>query len=422
MKIVALISFVVMYILMIVFQDKRHYFSLGTASLFLILGILPISSIVEAVDFNVILMLVGTMILVYYFIASKMPSLIAEFLLDKSPNVLWVTILMSAFAGIISAFIDNTATVLMIAPVAIEICKKVKTNPVPMILAIAISSNLQGAATLVGDTTSIMLGAHANMDFNAFFFLNGKPSIFFAVELGALASLLVTYFIFRKERKKVRSTSKVKVTNYLPTWLLLGLIVALIIVSFNPDKNPLTNGFICMGFAIFNIFIDFGIEKEKNSILDNLRNIDYQTITLLIGLFLVIGGINHIGIIEDFAKFIIQIGGNNEFLLYTMIVFGSALFSAFIDNIPYVATMLPVVGSIATTLGVNPYLLYFGLLSGATLGGNITPVGASANIAGVGILRKEGYKVGFKEFLKLGVPLTMSALLVGYIFIWFVWH
>jgi Na+/H+ antiporter NhaD/arsenite permease-like protein len=114
--------------------------------------------------------------------------------------------------------------------------------------------------------------------------------------------------------------------------------------------------------------------------------------------------------------------GDNIFLIYTLIVWASVFFSAFIDNIPYVATMLPVVASIANTVGVEPYLLYFGLLSGATLGGNITPIGASANIAGIGILRKAGYNVSFFEFFKYGLPFTLAATTAGYLFIWFVWR
>ena len=159
---------------MIKFDSKKNYISLMVAILYIIIGILPANKIIDAIDFNVLFMLAGTMIIVYYFIESKMPNLIADILLEKAPNVKWLTIFMSAFAGVISAFIDNTATVLMVAPVALAVCKKIKTNPVPMILALAVSSNLQGAATLVGDTTSIMLGAHANMNFNDFFIMNGK--------------------------------------------------------------------------------------------------------------------------------------------------------------------------------------------------------------------------------------------------------
>lgn len=421
LEIIALILFILMYILMIVFSEKREYVALLCALIYILIGVLPVSSIIGSIDFNVLLMMGGTMIIVYYFIESKMPVLIADFLLDKSPNVMWVTIFMSAFAGFISAFIDNTATVLMIAPVALAVCKKLEINPVPMILALAVSSNLQGAATLVGDTTSIMLGAHAKMDFNQFFILNGKLSIFFVVELGALASLFVMFFMFKKETREVEASKDVRVKDYFPAIMLIVLVIALIAASFIPNKPDITNGLICMITALFVMFVDAGKHKTTNRILEDLKTIDYQTLLLLSGLFMVIAGITNVGVIEDFSKLIVRIGGDNIFLLYTIIVVGSAIFSGFIDNIPYVATMLPVVGGVSATLGISPYLLYFGLLSGATLGGNLTPIGASANIAAVGLLKKEGYKVGFKDFMKIGVPLTVSALTAGYLFIWFVW-
>lgn len=422
MKTIALILFILMYAFMIIFSSKREYIALFTALLFIILGILPVNNIVSAIDFNVILMMLGTMILVYYFIDSKMPAKIADFLLDVSPSVKWVTILMSAFAGLISAFIDNTATVLMIAPVGLAVCKRLKINPVPMILAIAVSSNLQGAATLVGDTTSIMLASYANMNFNDFFILNGKLSIFFAVELGAIASLFALFFIFRKENDHVEASRNVRVTSYIPSIALIVLVISLIIASFIPNTSNLTNGIICITIALIVMMIDTVKTKNKNRVLDDLRGVDYQTLILLISLFLVIEGIKDVGIINDFANFIVKIGGNNSFLLYTIIVWGSALLSGFIDNIPYVATMLPVVQSVSLSLGINPYLLYFGLLSGATLGGNLTPIGASANIAACGLLKKEGKDVSFKDFIKIGAPLTLSALTVGYIFIWCIWR
>lgn len=422
MKTIALILFILMYAFMIIFSSKREYIALFTALLFIILGILPVNNIVSAIDFNVILMMLGTMILVYYFIDSKMPAKIADFLLDVSPSVKWVTILMSAFAGLISAFIDNTATVLMIAPVGLAVCKRLKINPVPMILAIAVSSNLQGAATLVGDTTSIMLASYANMNFNDFFILNGKLSIFFAVELGAIASLFALFFIFRKENDHVEASRNVRVTSYIPSIALIVLVISLIIASFIPNTPNLTNGIICITIALIVMMLDTVKTKNKNRVLDDLRGVDYQTLILLVSLFLVIEGIKDVGIINDFANFIVKIGGNNTFLLYTIIVWGSALLSGFIDNIPYVATMLPVVQSVSLSLGINPYLLYFGLLSGATLGGNLTPIGASANIAACGLLKKEGKDVSFKDFIKIGAPLTLSALTVGYIFIWCIWR
>lgn len=135
-----------------------------------------------------------------------------------------------------------------------------------------------------------------------------------------------------------------------------------------------------------------------------------------------IAGITNAGIIDDISNFFVKIGGNNLFLLYTVIVWGSVLISAFVDNIPYVATMLPVVSGIALSMGCSPTVLYFGLLTGATLGGNLTPIGASANIAAIGILRKEGYEVRMQDFMRIGLPFTLVAVSMGYLFSWLVWH
>ena len=149
-----------------------------------------------------------------------------------------------------------------------------------------------------------------------------------------------------------------------------------------------------------------------------LKSIDLETIGLLVGLFLMIGGVSNMGVIDAAAALLAKAGGGNLFVLYTVIVWASVLISAFIDNIPYVATMIPVIAGLATQLGVDPTPLYFGLLSGATLGGNCTPIGASANITGIGILRREGYTVRNADFFKIGIPFTFAAIVPAYIYIW----
>lgn len=165
----ALILFVVTYILMLIFQKFRPWIALGSAAIFLISGMLPLGKVVEVVDFNVLMMIAGTMGTVALMIESKMPALMADIIIEKVPNVKWAIVTLSLFAGVVSAFIDNVATVLMIAPIALAIAERLKISPVGMIIAIAVSSNLQGAATLVGDTTSILLGGYANMSFLDFF-------------------------------------------------------------------------------------------------------------------------------------------------------------------------------------------------------------------------------------------------------------
>ena len=163
--------------------------------------------------------------------------------------------------------------------------------------------------------------------------------------------------------------------------------------------------------------------KSGKTALQALREIDFPTLLLLASLFVIISGVERAGVLDALAEIIKNLGRGNLFAVYTIIVFASVLLSAFIDNIPYVATMLPVIKSIAVAMGMTgvPYVLYFGLLTGATLGGNVTPIGASANITAIGILRKEGYEVKNSQFMRIGLPFTLVAVLVGYAYIWLIW-
>ncbi|MCR5178503.1 MAG: arsenic transporter [Lachnospiraceae bacterium] len=422
MKIAAIVMFIAMYVLLIALPKKRAIVALITAAIFVITGILPFTKLPTAIDWNVLLMILGTLLLVDYFIESKMPNFVADKLLEISPNVMWVTILMSLFSGIISAFIDNVATLLMVAPVGLAVCKKLKINPVPMIISIAVSSNLQGAATLVGDTTSIMLASYARMDFNDFFWMNGRPGIFFAVELGALVTIPIMMILFRKDKEPVNSTETTKVEDYVPTIMMIAHVVFLVIASFIPEKPEITNGVICMACGVIGMAWEYFKDHDKERAVNVIKNLDYDTLLLLTGLFTVIAGITEIGVIDDLAGFIAAAGGDNLFVMFTIVVWLSVLISAFIDNIPYVATMLPVLQGVTLAMGTEPFLLYFGLLCGATLGGNITPVGASCNIAGVGMLRKEGYEVSFRDFARIGIPFTLAAVISAYIFLWVFWR
>lgn len=421
MKILALVLFILMYIVMVARQKYRPHAAMAVAALYLVTGILPLGQVISSINWNVLMMISGTMILVDYFIASGMPLLMADLIMEKSKNVMWIIILMSLFAGLISAFIDNVATVLMVAPVGMAVCRKLKINPVPMIFSIAVSSNLQGAATLVGDTTSILLGSYANMDFLDFFFMQGRPGIFFAVELGALATIPIMRFEFRHLTQETLVTERTQVKSFWPSFLLLAMISLLIGASFIPGKPEISNGIICLGLAGLALLGDRVKTGEREGARRALRSLDTETLFLLLGLFIVIAGVTQVGLIEDLTRLIAKVGGSHLFWLYSLVVWGSVLISAFVDNIPYVATMLPVLTGLATRLGISPYILYFGLLTGATLGGNLTPIGASANITAVGLLKKEGYETGFADFMKVGVPYTLAAVLAGYLYTWFVW-
>jgi Na+/H+ antiporter NhaD/arsenite permease-like protein len=175
--------------------------------------------------------------------------------------------------------------------------------------------------------------------------------------------------------------------------------------------------------GIMGVGFIYNIVKTKSTriVLEIIKEIDYFTLLLLAGLFIVIAGITEAGVVDAISALFVRVSGDNVFVIYTLIVWVSVLLSAFIDNIPYVATMLPVASGIASQLGIDPTLIYFGLLVGATLGGNLTPIGASANIAGLGILRKEGYEVKAGYFMKISVPFTLAAVTSGYLLVWLIW-
>ena len=415
--ILALILFIITYLLMMIFSTKREIIVIISSILFTLLGIINFKEAITAINYDALLIIIGTMGIVGFFIESKMPCLMADYLLTKVTDTKWAIVVLAMLAGIVSAFVDNVATVLMVAPIGLAICKKLNISPVNALIAISVSSNLQGAATLIGDTTSIILGSYANMNFVKFFFVEGKPSIFFAVELGAIVTIPVMLFLFRKYKTKIPKGEITKISDYFPTILIILNIVLLIINSFLPTNSIITNGVVCIALYIIGI-IYYIIRKRNFKIIKNsLKAIDLKTIIMLV----VIAGITKAGLIQQLSNIFIKIGKNNIFIIYTVITFGSVFLSSFIDNIPYVATMLPVVSQIATTANAPIYLLYFGLLSGATLGGNLTPIGASANITTIAILKKEGYNVKLKDYFKIGIPFTLAAVITGYLYIWFVW-
>ena len=420
LKIVALVLFISTYILLLVLSKYRAYVAAGSAVIFVVIGAMPISKVLQTINWNVLMMIAGTMGTVFFFNESKMPARMADAIIARTPTVKWAIISLSVFAGIISAFVDNVATVLMVAPIALNIAKKLKISPVKSIIAIAIASNLEGAATLVGDTTSILLGGYAGMNFLDFFVFQGKIGMFWIVQAALLAATGILLLVFRKESQPVKPTERTEVTDYFPSFLLFGTVIALIIASFLPNMPELINGYICVGFFLIGVARELISTRNTESLRAALKEIDFVTLLQLAGLFVVIGGITEVGIVEDISRLFVRIS-SNPFVIYTLIVWLSVILSAFIDNIPYTATMLPVVSGIALEMGLPPYLFYFGLLSGATLGGNLTPIGASANVAALGILRKDGHVVTTGQFMKISVPYTLSAVMVGYLLIWFIW-
>ena len=431
MKIFVLSAFILTYVLIIAFSKKKALVT-GIVALVmtvatLISGDLTFGGLFGSIKYDVLMMLLGIMITVGVFTESGMPNRLAEKMVAKVPNSLLALTLLAVLSGVISAFVDNVATVLMLAPIGLAVAKKIGVSPIPVMISIAVSSNLQGAATLVGDTTSIMLSEAAGMSFFDFFFFKGRFSIFWAVELGMVMTIPIVLFIFRKHNQKLLyKPDEITVTTKVPTVLLLLNMACLVASSFLPFRLAvggidITNGTICMVFGIISLVFYLVKTKDKFTALCS-KIIDHETVLFLLFLFIILASVTSVGIIDDIGNFFLSVGGERIFLLYALIVVLSVVLSAFIDNIPYVATMLPVIIKITEAMPDNiRIMLFFGLLIGATLGGNLTPFGASANVVGIGILRKEGYDVKMRDFFKIGIPFTLVAVLSGAVFCWLIW-
>ena len=419
---IALSLFLATYVALLIFSNYKAYIAIAMAGLFLLIGFTQLDSIFSsAMNWNVFMIIAGTMIVVSEFIESGMPALLADWMMSKVSSTKWAIILLAAFAGIVSAFVDNVATVLIVAPIALDIAKKTKMSPVPLVIAVSVFANIQGFATLVGDTTSVMLAGplFGNMNFFDFFFVNGTIGPFFIVQIGTVASLVMLWFILGKQKASIEFKHQTKVEDYSPSFFLAAILILLIIASFVPNLPNEINGYITLGMALIFVLYRVLIKKQSKALLNAYQAIDFETLGLLFGLFILIMGLDNQGVIAAMGDWLESIGNGDPIMIYTIIVFASVLFSAFIDNIPYVATLLPVMMRVGLSLnlGIPPYLLLFGLLAGATLGGNLTPIGASANIAGIGFLKKVGFKVTFVDFFKIGFPITLAALTTGYILI-----
>jgi Na+/H+ antiporter NhaD/arsenite permease-like protein len=274
------------------------------------------------------------------------------------------------------------------------------------------------------------------MDFNDFFFMNGKPGIFFAVQLGAVASFFVLRKLLKKDARSLPKVTIPHVSSWFPAWVLGFVILGLAVLSFFFPGVGIEAGLLCIAGGLLAVSWHalyrrghLGAAGSKGRHGDRsarsiLRGFDWDTLFLLAGIFFMVGSLEAMGVMERVGVFLAGVSGHNPFMAFLLVVGSAVLLSAFIDNVPYVTAMIPVTHAIAQSLGHSGgshYYLTFGLLIGACLGGNISPVGAAANIVSVSVLRKNGFKVSFMQFVRVGLPFTLAATVTGAAFIWFVW-
>ncbi len=394
-----------------------------------------LGSVVGGINFSVLLIFSGILLIAEVLIETGVPGYLAAHIVTRSKNYGHAAIYLCILSSVISIFVENVATVMIVAPVALEVAKKLKANPVVLLIGIAIASNLQGTATLVGDPPSMILAASENMNFIDFFFMDGKPGIFFAVQAGAIVSFLILSRLLNKDKRALPKLTIPEVSSWFPAWILAGVILGLAVLSFFFHGVGIEAGLLCItGGAIavvWHALFRRGFLGNKGKVNHGnrparviLREFDWDTLFLLGGIFFMVGALEEMGVMQMVGVFLAGVSGNNPFLAFMIVIVSAVILSAFIDNVPYVTAMIPVTHAIAQTLGEggqSHYYLTFGLLIGACLGGNISPVGAAANIVSVSVLRKNGFKVSFMDFVKVGLPFTLAATAAGAAFIWIVW-
>lgn len=431
----------VMYLLVIIFQEKKVWMTSVAALAVIVLGFLaqggalagnvfePLSGLaalahhifLELINWNILMIYVGSMIIAALFIYSRVPARIADALVTVSPSTGIAVILILAMTGIISIFVENVATVLVMAPIALALSKKLKLNPVPFMIGLALMSNLEGTATLVGDPPSMIFASYAHYTFNDFFVHQGKISIFFFIQAGMLVGCIFFYCFFRKAKEKA-SVDKEPVISYLPLWLLLIMIAGLAVISFLTPELGYSSGCFVLGLGLLGLlWYRLSQKKSPAEVWQLVKELDWETIAFLIGIFVVVGAISETGLLDDFAGWLAHVTGGSKFAGFILILAFSILISGFVDNVPYIIVMLPVAGSLATGLGIQKELLMFALLIGSCLGGNLTPFGASANVVAMGILKKEGHPITFPGFLKISAPFTILTTAAAAALLWAIW-
>ncbi len=475
LKILTIFLFIITYFFIIRYYDKKQYVVWIAVFILLITTILSPGQALNAINWNVILLYFGMLFVSEIFLYSRMPDFLAVYFASKTTRIGVAMLVICALTSALSILLENVACVLLVAPIALSIAKKCKINATPLFVGMAISSNLQGVGTLIGDPPSMLLGGFKGLNFNDFFVLAGKPGIFFAVQVGALVSLIVLYLFFKKFDGKMPKLKKENYISFMPTLIVILLVVALILSSFFEHYVPLSAGVWCCVFGLIAYmwyihhtkghksyqvisglliiililgsffeetiqgiigksigieliwcalcivaFYFFLVRKKDTKMMDFLERMDWQTGLFLIGIFIFVESLVATGLVDDLAHLIGNIAGSNLLLTFVIIVVFSVAVSAFVDNVPYLVIMLPVAQTLTTQLGANEFVLFFGLLLGASVGGNITPVGAAANIVAMGMVKKQGYPATFWDFVKIGLPFTICAIVASTAFVWFV--
>ena len=320
-------------------------------------------------------------------------------------------------SAVLAMFIDSITVILFLAAVTIELAQLLKFDPIPMILAEVFCANLGGSATMCGDPPNIIIGTSLGYSFGDFITNTGVIGL-----ISLVVVIIYFYFVFRKDLatsdteaiKKLEASGGENLIedkkSFAASCVIFGLAVVLLV---SHAQTGLTVATIGLFIAVITLI------TAGKSAGELLKKVDYKTLLFFIGLFVVVGGLEQTGILEIIAAFIGKVSGGNSKLMVAIIIWVSGIASAFIDNIPFAATMIPVIKSLAETEGIALPILAWALAMGTDIGGSATPIGASANVVGTSVAAKAGYPVGWGRYCKAMAPATIIVLLISMFSIWF---
>lgn len=411
-KIIVLLIFAGCYSLALSRKVKLAYASLGASALLLASGILKIEDAVfNAIKWDVLGIYWGFMMVSFVFMKSRMPDFIAMKLLKMVRVEKYAILSLCVLTAFLSAFMENVGVVLIMAPVAITIAKLLNSSLFRYMVAIAISSNVVTTVTMVADPPSIILALETGMKPLDFYWFNGRPGLGTLTIFGVIAAMSTLLFQFRNMNKKVEiETEKIYVTKGASALFALG-VPALAIAPELGIKVGI------VGFAVGAIALYMG----RQDIKEMLFEFDWDSFLFIVGIFMVIFSLSASGILMDFSEFLVKSGFKDPAFMLAFVTWVSVAASSFMDNVPYTILMIPVCRNLAEIIGMSAWPLLFGMLVGTGIGGNITPVGAAANVFACGILEKNGYKIVLKEYLKIGVPFSIAAVATVHILLQIFW-
>ena len=445
-KIVAVSIFLLMFVLIIMDKIERHIVTLvcGVATIGIVLGVCMHSmhAIIETlnvkgiftldfwyqsgeaaesssgINWATIIFILGMMVMVEGMAKAGffrwLCMTIAKAVHYKVIPIFLTFMIMSS---VLAMFIDSITVILFLAAVTVELAGLLKFNPVPMILAEVFCANLGGSATMCGDPPNIIIGTSLGYSFADFITNTGVIA-----GISLVAIVIFFYFCFRKELKasevaigqideSTYPNPKDAITDKKRFIFSCIIFACAIILLVTHAQTGLTVAFIGMFIAIVTLLV------AGKSIKSLIKGIDYKTLLFFIGLFMVVGGLEQTGVLEVIANFIEKISGGNVKMMVVIIIWISAFASAFVDNIPFAATMIPVIKNLSIASGANLAVLAWALSMGTDIGGSATPIGASANVVGTSVAAKAGYPVGWGKYCKSAVPATMMVLVISTVFI-----